>query len=116
MFVYYKMPRVSNRVFKKRKHHCNANVKRLKPGEVEVQDRPSTSENTDEQNQLNISGSLTTIRPISSSKKKVEHSLASYDIFLTDKDECNDVINLGMLELLLGKIAVYVKCGGSLKI
>lgn len=110
------MPRVSNRVFKKRKHQCNANAKRLKPSEVEVQPRPSTSENTDEQNLLNISGSPTTSRPISSSKKKVGPSLASYDLFITDKDQCNDVINLGMLELLLGKIAVCVKCGGSLKI
>ena len=52
----------------------------------------------------------------SSSKKKVEPSLPEYDSFYTDNDESNDIVDLHKFENLLSKIAVCVKCRGSLSI
>lgn len=79
----------------------------LKPQEkvIEIEDepRPSTSGTTE-----------AGLEPkVSSSSRKVQPNLDKYEMYIGEEG-CNDIINLKIIDSLLGQIAVCVKCGGSL--
>lgn len=101
---------------KKRKHKFNGVQKQDIAQESSVQNESDCLMESHSSSHRPSLDSSDVQKPRSSvSKQKVFSHLDSYEKY-TDDGECNDIINLNKFEKLMSKIAVCVKCSGSLSI